>query len=291
MAHCKVNIADCLSVHSIMSVWHVNLANITGGNEEHDFPEIFYVEKGQHTTLLDDVPYEISEGQVIIYAPHAFHRGLPGVKGTATVGIICFASDFCDLCAICNRVITLTANQRTMIEELIKEGCEMFEFVKHPDYEKRGLFIRSGVSPREVHLFKYKLELFLTDVFGVNAIAAKSRTGYRKEQFDKTVMYLKANLCTPLSLDGIAAEFQMSNSTLSALFKDQCGIGPITYLNKLRISEAQRLIRETNLTFTEIAERVGFSSIHYFSRMFKNVSGMTPTAYAESSKINNGMEP
>ena len=287
----RVKIADCLSVHSVISVWHLNLADITGGNEEHDFPEIFYVEKGQHTTLLDDVPYELSEGQMIIYAPHAFHRGSPGVKSSATVGIICFAADCCDIYAMCNRVITLTADQRKMIEELIVTGRSLFDYVRSADPSQAGLIVRDGVSPKEVHKFKYRLELLLTDVFGVNEIPVGKRTNYRKEQFDKAVLYLKANLNTPLTLDKIAAEAKMSNSTLSALFKDRCGIGPITYLNKLRISEAQRLIRETSMNFTEIAEQVGFGSIHYFSRMFKNLAGMTPTAYAEGITNKNGMEP
>ncbi len=287
----RVHIADSLSVNSVMSVWHVNLADIVGGDEEHDFPELFYVEKGCHTTLLDDVPYEISEGQVIIYAPHAFHRGLPGVKGTATVGIICFAADYCDIYSMCNRLVTLNEEQRGTLEALISAGREIFEFSRLPEYTERGLVVREGVPLKEVHKFKYGLELFLTDVFGVHALSDSKRINYRQEQFDRIVLYLKANLRTAFTLEAIAAEHKMSNSALSALFKDQCGIGPITYLNKLRISEAQRLIRETSMNFTEIAERVGFGSIHYFSRMFKNLSGMTPTAYAESITNKNGMEP
>ena len=45
---------------------------------------------------------------------------------------------------------------------------------------------------------------------------------------------------------------------------------------------ARLLIRENKLNFSQIAEKLGYGSIHYFSRQFKNITGMTPTEYQES---------
>ena len=53
------------------------------------------------------------------------------------------------------------------------------------------------------------------------------------------------------------------------------------YFLALKITEAKRLIRESSLNFTQISESLGFSTIHYFSRLFKEKTGMTPTDYAE----------
>ena len=57
------------------------------------------------------------------------------------------------------------------------------------------------------------------------------------------------------------------------------------YFKNLKIDEAKIMIREGEYNFTEIAHRLGYSSIHYFSRHFKKATGMTPSEYAYSVKI------
>lgn len=57
------------------------------------------------------------------------------------------------------------------------------------------------------------------------------------------------------------------------------------YFGAMKIEAAQRMIREGACNFTEIAALLGYSSIHYFSRHFKKVTGMTPSEYASSVKM------
>ena len=52
----------------------------------------------------------------------------------------------------------------------------------------------------------------------------------------------------------------------------------------LKINAAKELIRTNRMNFTQIAEHLGYASIHYFSRQFKKVTGMTPSEYASSIK-------
>lgn len=52
----------------------------------------------------------------------------------------------------------------------------------------------------------------------------------------------------------------------------------------MKIDFAKQLIRENDMNFTQISDFLGYSSIHYFSRQFKKLSGMTPTEYATSIK-------
>lgn len=284
MSYAKVELSDCMSVRSIESVWHINLADVKGGNEKHDFPELFYVEKGSHTTVLDDIPYYLTEGQIIIYAPGAYHCGLPGARSTATVGIVAFEAEHCNIGAMSNRVITLTETQRSMIDEIISLGSELFT---RPPLAKTsggtdGIVLRAGASADRVQKFKHMFELFLIDVFGVNEHFSDNRTNYKKERFDRTVAFLRANMSTTLTIEDIAAAAAMSPSGLSALFKEQCGTSPITYFNTLKITEAQRLIRSTSLNFTEIAERLGICSVHYFSKLFKKFTGITLSEYVKT---------
>ena len=58
----------------------------------------------------------------------------------------------------------------------------------------------------------------------------------------------------------------------------------IAYCNQRKIERAKQLIREERMNISQIAESLGFSSIHYFSRMFKKIEGMAPAEYGRSIK-------
>ena len=60
--------------------------------------------------------------------------------------------------------------------------------------------------------------------------------------------------------------------------------GAMDFFSRLKIAYARQLIRENQMNFTQISEFLGYSSIHYFSRQFKKISGMTPTEYITSIK-------
>ena len=62
-------------------------------------------------------------------------------------------------------------------------------------------------------------------------------------------------------------------------------MGVIEYFRNLKVEQAKILIREGNYNFTEISELLGYSSIHYFSRHFKQATGFSPTDYARSIKV------
>jgi AraC-like DNA-binding protein len=64
------------------------------------------------------------------------------------------------------------------------------------------------------------------------------------------------------------------------IFRESYG-GAISFFNELKLDEAKRLIREGRLNFTEIADALGFTSLHYFSRLFKKKTGLSPSEYAK----------
>lgn len=82
--------------------------------------------------------------------------------------------------------------------------------------------------------------------------------------------YLAAHYSESITLPSLAAALGISVSQLKRVFHEQIGQSMVRYLTALRIGEAKRLIREGNLTFTQIAERIGIESIYYFSNLFKS---------------------
>jgi AraC-like DNA-binding protein len=71
---------------------------------------------------------------------------------------------------------------------------------------------------------------------------------------------------------------------LQKLFKEGTGHSVMDYFKEMKMQEIKHLIREENHNFTEIAEILGYSSIHYLSRTFKANTGMTLSEYASSVK-------
>ncbi len=73
----------------------------------------------------------------------------------------------------------------------------------------------------------------------------------------------------PLTLDGLAIDVGMSRSSFSAKFQEAFGRSPMAFLREVRMKEAAKLLRTTDLPVKSIAARVGFSSRSHFSRAFK----------------------
>ena len=75
----------------------------------------------------------------------------------------------------------------------------------------------------------------------------------------------------------------MSDDYLTYCFRQELGMTPIAYLNRYRVAQAKRLLKETDSTITQIALDVGFSDSGYFSRVFRREAGMSPDAYRRSN--------
>ena len=87
-----------------------------------------------------------------------------------------------------------------------------------------------------------------------------------------------------LTIEDISKNNMIGRSQLQKLFREEYQCGVIEFFSRMKIDFAKQLIRENDMNFTQISDFLGYSSIHYFSRQFKKLSGMTPTEYATSIK-------
>ncbi len=94
--------------------------------------------------------------------------------------------------------------------------------------------------------------------------------------------YISAHIREKLSVTLVAARVDVSPSYMTALFHKHLAISPGDYIRRAKLQESKRLIREGKLNFTEIASALEYSTVHHFSRQFKENFGMTPTEYARS---------
>jgi len=100
----------------------------------------------------------------------------------------------------------------------------------------------------------------------------------------KAVTCIDAELSTNLSLQNLAKRLNVSGSYLSTVFKKETGQTVTSYINYKRIRHAMHLLSSTNLQVQTIAQHCGILDIHYFSKLFKKVTGLTPREYRDSLK-------
>ena len=96
--------------------------------------------------------------------------------------------------------------------------------------------------------------------------------------------YIDQHFKETLTLDQLAEEAHMNKFYLSHAFKQEFGVSPINYLISCRIREGKRLLAETDLSLSQIAAVLGFSSSSYFSQSFRNAEGIRPTEYRKAHR-------
>lgn len=102
----------------------------------------------------------------------------------------------------------------------------------------------------------------------------------RNDLLTDVLAYMNKQITEPLTIEEICHEFYISRSSLQALFKTHLNTSPKNYLLNIKLQKSKELIRENQNTISEIAYMLGFSSIHYFSRLFKRYFNTTPSAYS-----------
>lgn len=106
----------------------------------------------------------------------------------------------------------------------------------------------------------------------------------RVSQIRPAIDYIKQHYKEQISLDEVAHSAHLSVSRLSHIFKEQTGLTIIDYVTKVRIEYAKELLISTNKNCTEICFDTGYNNQSYFTRTFKEVSGVTPRQFREMNR-------
>lgn len=279
-------IPEYLSVHSIVAALSKRFYFSAHGDrsstgERHDFPEIFYVRDGEYSMFVGGTVYPIRRGQLIIYAPLSLHYG---VGGDASASVISFKADFGSLHGIYNRVISLNAELREMIDGILNEAEACYTH-REPTSPVGGMIKREGVSDYRIQKLKRDLELFLIEVYRAEGLLESHKPEGKKERRDEQFLsiteFLRERLGETLTVDDIARGAQVSVSKLKMMFREYTGGGPIDYFIGMKVEKSKELIKMGFYNLTEVSEALGFSSLHYFSRTFKARVGMSPSEWAK----------
>jgi len=107
------------------------------------------------------------------------------------------------------------------------------------------------------------------------------KTAPKRQSVSEVKEYLDQHYADRLTLDDLSSTFYIDKYYLSKTFKSQFGLSITTYLQNIRITKAKQLLRFSAKTVEEIGYEVGLGNPAYFSRVFKNIEGVSPQKYRE----------
>lgn len=283
-----ISVPEFIKVSKICSLFRITLTakdHVLG--EAHNFWEIVRVAKGDVPIVADGNSYFLNSDEVFIYAPYTYHGGMP-VSSERTLEIISFASDSPYLESLSNRPFKLNANQLELFDLILCKGSSIMG--RYPWVLTKD---RELIQPVEgyplIQTLGNLIELFLIELYNSNASldaqSSSKTTGteiYQDERIRRLTEYLEKNIYKTLTLKEICNDINVGAASLQKICKKQFGCGPVSYFLTMKIRVAKQMIANSSKNISQIAEELGFSSIHYFSNLFKSRTGVSPSAYAKA---------
>ena len=230
----------------------------------HQSIEILYITEGSCEATVDGKSYTLFKNDFIVVFPYRIHAYKDLSEKVRS--LVLFSSP--------DRLTRFGSDWRDAIPETP---------VLH-DEDKSIYRLLSSIHKalKSDQLFKKEIAKgYNTALFGILLPKLHCKT-QKKADLSTTQQLLKYcdNYYTDrLSLDSVSKELGISKYYISHIFNNKLDISFTDYINALRISKAQYLLKETTLSITQISYDVGFSTIRSFNRIFKSISGKTPLEY------------
>jgi AraC family transcriptional regulator len=100
-----------------------------------------------------------------------------------------------------------------------------------------------------------------------------------RNNFAAVIQYIKTNIREKISLKKLCEIACMSRASFFRHFKQELGVTPIEYILEERINIAKKLLKDPQISVTDICYRSGFNNLNYFTKVFHNKTGLSPSAY------------
>ncbi len=255
-----------------------------GGDHFHDFYEIYYYLGNSMNYFIDEKRHTVQNNDVILIDPYLIHRTLYTPEQKRDRLLILF------------RPALLDKIEDTEVRQMTKEMFRMHRkltittHTKHKAFENLIFTIAETeeLKRNKVHGLQLEHELIalLLMMLGLD----EEDRIYDNEPLElsqpeqlvqQVIIYINNNYSRNINLEEIAGELFVSKYYLSRVFNEVTSTSITKYINTKRLSEAERLIRYSNLSITQICTEVGFSSSSYFISLFKAKYNCTPLAFRD----------
>ena len=297
MFYLGLDLKDSLRVEKIYSIHYFEYMNdFSFPGESHDFWELLYIDKGEVNISAGESTHILKKGEIFFHEPNEFHNVEANGIIAPNLVVISFSCHNSAMDFFRKKLLKIDETERNLLADIIIEArrcldCRLDDpYLPNPPMKEAELFgaeqmIILHLEHFLIHLYRryaQPISLQKNPEMILPQKLTKSRNDF--EIFNRIRNYLVQKLCTSITINEICKDNLIGRSQLQKIFKTYTGLGVIEFFSQLKIETAKELIRTNHMNFTQISEYLGYSSIHYFSRQFKKITGMTPSEYASSIK-------
>lgn len=236
--------------------------------ESHPMPELTYVDGGELHSVADGQDLLLKQGDLVIYGSNQWHMQYADIGVAPRFITISFDVTGTDLSPLLNRRFAAPRQAVSLLQGMLQEQERM---APHADD-----VILSQLTMLLAVLLRETDAPTADRLRGANAVHSENEIVRQAQQFISE--HIREKLSVPL----VAAHVDVSPSYLTVLFHKNLQISPGEYIRRVKLQESKQMIRENDLNFTEIAALLQYSTVHHFSRQFKEKFGITPSEYAKS---------
>lgn len=281
----KHKLTNLINVSKIVTIHDFEFnKNFATKGEAHDFWEIVYLEKGNLVCTADGEEIPLNAGEILFHKPNEFHTLATDGKSAPNVFILSFECRSDAMRFFEKKKFVLDKSLTTFLYLILKEGKRTFD-IPFSDPKTKKMQLLSFPTLGGEQLIKNYLELFL-----INLLRSQTETKDgnkiflpRKELSGKPVNdvihLLESEIYSTLTVEDICLKTAYGRAYLFRIFKEKTGKTIMEYYLELKIERAKQLLRENELSVKEISEVLAFNEPNYFTKTFKRITGLTPTAY------------
>lgn len=240
--------------------------------------EIYYLLSGDRNYFIQDRVYQVEKGDLIIIRPNVLHKTISTHPASHERILIEFDTSFFNdfLAHQSNELLDVFYKDCSILrlEESEREHIEdcLYKLIRES---------KNNSAENNIALKVYFMELLIH----INRFYKETNTiqydhpSKLHRKISEIITYINLNYGSEIGLELLSGEFNISTAHLSRAFKRVTGLSFIEYLNNLRVNEAQKLLAETGLSILEISEKVGYLNHTHFGRVFKSITGSSPSEY------------
>lgn len=258
--------------------------------ESHPFWEFLCVDKGEALITAGETSHILTRGQMIFHKPNEFHSVRANGRTAPNLAVVSFFCDSPCMKQFENLITEIGERERTLLARIIHEAKQCI-LTPLDDPCTTKMERKPNAPFASEQLIKLYLELLLISLLrraDGKTISSPAVKSVKKKNdallFGRISGYLEEHVREKLTLEDICRANMVGRAQLLQVVREKKGCGVIDYFSRLKIETAKQMIREESGNFSQIADYLGYSSIHYFSRQFKKITGMTPSEYASSIK-------
>ncbi len=251
--------------------------------------ELLYVDKGDLEVVTDHARCRIRQGDAVLVCPGDGFR-LSANGSTAPNLVVAFFE--CVSPALIGQdshTFRCTEAERQLVARMVKEA----RAAAPPPGGGASARRRGKIPFAAQEMVVLLLEQLLINLRRRGErqrpspkISSSAKQRSERDLVDRVVSFMEDHLTDKLTFADVCYFSAQSATNLKIIFKTVTGYGVMEYYRRLKIERAKRMLREGDGNVTQIADRLGYTSVHYFSRYFKRQTGMSPSEYALSIKAN-----